>query len=156
MIRAPIGFVFMLFALAFGITGAIWVGVSLGGWGLSVMAGAAVGTLLFLLLALGRDTPRDPWIAWGPRGATRGPTSWGEFPGVEAGPTPAWSAPMEPPWRHLTKSFGLYGDPGPLPWGGSWMPWRYPMVAWMSQGLWATPPVPPRTFTVIGEEDAEA
>lgn len=144
MIRAPIGFVLTLFALAFGITGAIWVGVSLGGWGLAVMAGAAVGTLLFLLLMA--------LLALGLRGATRG-----EFPRVEAGPTPAWSAPMEPPWRHPPKSFGLYGDPGaPLPWGGSWMPWRYPMVAWMSQGLWGTPPAPPRAFTVIGEEDAEA
>ncbi len=158
----------LLFTVAFGISGAIWVGIRLGGWGLAVMVGVALGTMIaFLVAALGiqRADRVDPYagvgLPWGrPAGSPLLYPGW--IPGtsgVEGHPSGGgYGLPAGPGGGFPGR--GSSGAPG-LPFlGMPWISW----VAWVPgppvpdphRGGWPLlPPPAPRTFTVIGEEEEE-
>ncbi len=154
---ALMGLLGMLFAIAFGITGAIWVGIRLGGWGLAVSAGVALGVLLALPLGI-RVAGRMGGV--GPSGMSGLSSGWRlDMPGMEeysprgdfALPTRAWGAAGHPPLP-----FGL-PFPG-IPWGSwiAWIPGFSPIPPAVGRPGWPPlPPAAPRTFTVIGEEEEE-
>ncbi|WP_376789576.1 hypothetical protein [Thermoflexus sp.] len=139
----------LLFTTAFGISGAIWVGIHLGAWGLAVMVGVAMGTMMaFLLVALGiqRANLPDPYAGVGRDGHS------GWMPGAEGYGFPTRIGAGAP-------GRGPSGTPGLPLLGMPWIPW----IAWMPgppvpdfHRSWPLPPPPaPRTFTVIGEEGEE-
>jgi len=164
MKHAWLGLLWMLFAIAFGITGAIWVGLHLGGWGLAVMVGVAMGTLIalpLLMWMIRRTSGGNPY------GSSSG---WGSYPGWTWGtsgmegslPGRGYGFPAGPggigfPGRERPGApFGL-PFPG-MPWVSwiAWIPGLYPTPPDVSRGGWPPlPPVTPRTFTVIGEEEEE-
>ncbi len=159
MKHALFSLLLILFAIAFGITGAIWVGVRLGGWGLAVIVGVALGTL-FALPLLGLATRRmngaDPYGTSGGWGAYPGWTLGG--PGMEGyAPGGSYGFPMGIPGRERP------GAPFGLPFLGTpwvswiaWIPGLYPAPSDIGRSGWSTlPPATPRTFTVIGEEGEE-
>lgn len=147
----------LLFTVAFGISGAIWVGIRLGGWGLAVMVGIALGaTIAFLVAAPGiqRADRVDPYagvgLPWGRPAGSPFPSA----PGVEGYiPGSGYGLPVGPGWGPSVR-------PGWPSLGGPWIPW----IAWMPgppapdphRGGWPLlPPPAPRTFTVIGEGEEE-
>lgn len=147
----------MLSAIAFGITGAIWVGIHLGGWGLAVIAGVALGimgALPWLGLATRRMSGPSPYGAsWG-QGAYPGWTPDG--PGIEGyAPGSGYGLPMGIPGRERP------GAPPGLPFLGmpwvswvAWVPGFHPTPSDIRPGGWSMlPPATPRTFTVIGDEE---
>ncbi len=157
---ALMGLLGMLFAIAFGITGAIWVGIRLGGWGLAVIAGMVLGVLVAFPLGIrvaGRMGGVGPSGASGMSGLSPG---WRlDMPGMEgypprgdfALPTRAWG-----PAGHSLVPFGL-PFPG-IPWGSwiAWIPGFSPTPPVAGRPGWPTlPPTAPRTFMVIGEEEEE-
>lgn len=152
MKHAWIGLLLMLFTIAFGITGAIWVGIGLGGWGLAVMVGVALGTLIalpLLVLAIRRAIHGNPYGS---------PSGWRAYPG--------WT--WETPGIGGYLPGGGYGFPARerpgmlfgspflgMPWVSwiAWVPGPYPIPSDLHRSGWPMlPPTTPRTFTVIGGE----
>lgn len=150
MRMAFIGWLGMLLAIAFGITGAIWVGLHLGGWGLAVITGLALGIPVAVLMGTGRSRPvvevRNPMGGpWAGRG---------DVPGIVGGDP--WAAPAGQ-WGMTGPSRVPFGPPFPMaPWI-SWIAWMPgPSAPEPPRGGWPLlPPSAPRTFTVIGEDEAE-
>ncbi len=144
----------MLFAIAFGITGAIWVGIRLGGWGLAVMVGVALGTLfaLPLLMLVARRTdggnPAGAAFDGNPGWALERSVKEGFTPGSGYGsgfPVREWpGAPLGAPFLGM-------------PWVSwiAWIPGLYPTSPGAGRSGWPPLPPTPRTFTVIGEDEEE-
>ncbi len=159
---ALMGLLGILCAIAFGITGAIWVGIYLGGWGLAVIAGVALGVLIALPLGI-QVVGRMGGV--GPSGASRmlelSPRWPLDTPRMEGLPPPPRGDFALPTWawgtaRHPPASFSL-PLPG-IPWGSwiVWIPGFSPTPLATGGPGWPTPPpTAPRTFTVIGEEQEE-
>ncbi|HXF69245.1 MAG TPA: hypothetical protein VNK89_05525 [Thermoflexus sp.] len=160
MRSAMVGLLLMLFAIAFGITGAIWVGIRLGGWGLAVMVGVALGLLIALALAWRISRP-DPYGASFRQGSYPGWTLGG--PGIEGYTREGgygfsgWPGGIGVPGRErLGMPFG-FPFPG-IPWVSwiAWIPGLYPTPPAAGPREWPfLPPPSPRRFTVIGEEEEE-
>jgi hypothetical protein len=150
MRTAWLGLFGMLCAVAFGITGAIWVGLHLGGWGLAVITGLALGIPVAVLLLSARPRPAvwvgepvtAPWVERDPA------------PGITSGAP--WAAPANG-WGMAFPGRGPFGLPFPtIPWI-SWIAWMPgPPAPEPHRGGWPLlPPPAPRTFTVIGEDGEE-
>ncbi|MFN3928079.1 MAG: hypothetical protein ACK4OK_00385 [Thermoflexus sp.] len=154
MRSAMVGLLLMLFAIAFGITGAIWVGIRLGGWGLAVMVGVVIGILVALALAWRMSRP-DPHGVFLRQGSYPGWTWSG--PGIEGYPLLGWSNGIGVPGRE--RSGASFGFPFlGIPWVSwvTWIPGLYPTSPAAGQKEWPfLPPASPRRFTVIGEEEEE-
>jgi hypothetical protein len=96
MRTAWLGLFGMLCAVAFGITGAIWVGLHLGGWGLAVITGLALGIPVAVLLLSARPRPAvwvgepvtAPWVERDPAPGITSGAPW-------AAPANGWG--MAPP-----------------------------------------------------------